>query len=388
MDRDTATQISKLIRLHSVELRSFRLEETLKTPLVGFHDFADNKDCVGAYRIASESTALYVLLIQWNPDQKHPEQFYLIVYRSDRRGPVYEIREISEKRLIWKYQPTKRDGRNAERKEKFNILATQAGLLEDSNVKIVVPEMVADLDDFLWSVFRLAKVRDEADDVDSPLPIGAAAEAVFKAANASSRYAAKRQKTGFQLQFDGQRAGGWDAKGHWYILNPFASTVHDDHKTILDRHGFKQQGGHQWWRLPGEAEASTLCRTIAELTVEPLYLAIPGEEQFESYTEGLVEKVVTNRYERDPRNRQAAIGKHGTRCFGCDLEMQEQYGEIARDFIHIHHTRPLSKTGGPITPDLADLIPLCPNCHAVVHLEDPPLTIRRLRRLIGSAARR
>jgi len=110
--------------------------------------------------------------------------------------------------------------------------------------------------------------------------------------------------------------------------------------------------------------------------------SIEGEEEFEGYSEGKVETALVNRYERDPRNRKAAIAKHGTRCFGCRHEMRELYGDIATGFIQIHHVRPLSRSGGPTKPEINDLVPLCPNCHAVVHLQSPPLSIPQLQKLV------
>ena len=90
-----------------------------------------------------------------------------------------------------------------------------------------------------------------------------------------------------------------------------------------------------------------------------------------------------NQHERNPRNRAKAIERHGVRCFGCDREMAQLYGAIAAGYIHIHHTKPIGQSIGQTTPDINDLIPLCPNCHAIVHLEDPPLTIDRLKELIA-----
>lgn len=107
---------------------------------------------------------------------------------------------------------------------------------------------------------------------------------------------------------------------------------------------------------------------------------IRGEELLEGVTEGAVRTININQHERDPRNRKEAILKHGVRCFGCRQEMAEMYGEIAQGYIHIHHTKPISQ--GEQTPRIDDLIPLCPNCHAIVHLEDPPLTVNRLKEII------
>lgn len=111
-----------------------------------------------------------------------------------------------------------------------------------------------------------------------------------------------------------------------------------------------------------------------------------GEESLELAPEGAVRRVLVNSYERDPRNRAMAIERHGTACLGCDLEMSATYGAIAEGFIHIHHLIPLSELDAPRAPDPRDLVPLCPNCHAVVHLRKPPLTIADLRQLIQDAA--
>ena len=109
-----------------------------------------------------------------------------------------------------------------------------------------------------------------------------------------------------------------------------------------------------------------------------------GEEEGEGFQvrdEGAEQYVWVNRYERDPRNRKAAIQAHGVRCFGCRMEMAEVYGEIAKGYIHIHHVKPLSTMQGA-RPDIEDLVPLCPNCHAIVHLAKKPLSIKELKELI------
>ena len=109
-----------------------------------------------------------------------------------------------------------------------------------------------------------------------------------------------------------------------------------------------------------------------------------GEETFTFQPEGAVRKVAVNQYERSPKNRARAIKAHGVRCFGCRLELAETYGEIAKGYIHIHHVKPIADRPQE-PPSVDDLIPLCPNCHAIVHLEKPPLSIKRLKELIQAA---
>lgn len=110
-----------------------------------------------------------------------------------------------------------------------------------------------------------------------------------------------------------------------------------------------------------------------------------GEEEISDrgVPEGAVRQRRVNWYERDPRNRKEAIGRHGTICFGCGKTMEEMYGKIAKGFIHIHHVRPISTVPEGSQPDIDDLLPLCPNCHAVVHLKRPPFSIDELKELIG-----
>lgn len=116
-----------------------------------------------------------------------------------------------------------------------------------------------------------------------------------------------------------------------------------------------------------------------------------GEEKIpEGAPEGARRTVQVNRYERDSKNREKAIKTHGVRCVGCDIKMEEMYGKIARGFIEIHHVKPISTVPEGYRPDIDDLVPLCPNCHAVVHLEASrqksskklPLSIDKLKELI------
>ncbi|MHA6252206.1 EVE domain-containing protein [Oceanobacillus sp. CAU 1775] len=74
------------------------------------------------------------------------------------------------------------------------------------------------------------------------------------------------------------------------------------------------------------------------------------------------------RYERDYKNRMLAIEIHGLNCFGCDFNFEAVYGERGRDFIEIHHIKPLSELdkATEVNPE-TDLVPLCANCHRMVH---------------------
>ncbi len=84
--------------------------------------------------------------------------------------------------------------------------------------------------------------------------------------------------------------------------------------------------------------------------------------------EGAVHQVVVNKYERSSVARQRCIDYNGTKCFVCDMNFEDMYGELGKDFIHIHHIVPLNEIGKEYIIDYKkDLIPVCPNCHAMLH---------------------
>ena len=84
--------------------------------------------------------------------------------------------------------------------------------------------------------------------------------------------------------------------------------------------------------------------------------------------EGKVRSVHVNIYERNPVARAQCIEHYGCCCFICGLDFLSAYGEIGRDFIHVHHELELSSIGEVYVIDpVRDLKPVCPNCHAMIH---------------------
>jgi 5-methylcytosine-specific restriction protein A len=98
------------------------------------------------------------------------------------------------------------------------------------------------------------------------------------------------------------------------------------------------------------------------------------------YREGAVRQVLLNAYERDRAARQACIDHFGLACVVCGLRFEERYGALGAGFIHVHHVVPLSELGpGYELHPIEDLRPVCPNCHAMLHRQRPPLSIDALR---------
>lgn len=100
------------------------------------------------------------------------------------------------------------------------------------------------------------------------------------------------------------------------------------------------------------------------------------------FYEGAKQSVVVNKYERSAAAREACIQKHGVNCQICAMNFEKTYGSFAKDFIHVHHIVPISQIDSnyQIDPE-KDLIPVCPNCHAMLHkqVNGMDMTVETLR---------
>ena len=105
----------------------------------------------------------------------------------------------------------------------------------------------------------------------------------------------------------------------------------------------------------------------------------------DGFPEGRLKRIEVNAYERSRVNRAICISTCGTSCIACGFDFLERYGEIGRDFIHVHHVVPVSKLAHNyrINP-VIDLVPICPNCHAIIHRRDPPYEIDEIKRMLSN----
>jgi len=93
-------------------------------------------------------------------------------------------------------------------------------------------------------------------------------------------------------------------------------------------------------------------------------------EAFSSFgIEGKKKVRYTTTYERIPKLRNKAIEIHGTTCKCCGFNFEKSYGDLGKDFIHVHHIRPISESGETIVNPEIDLVVLCPNCHYMIHIK-------------------
>lgn len=102
------------------------------------------------------------------------------------------------------------------------------------------------------------------------------------------------------------------------------------------------------------------------------------------HLEGTLTRLMVNKYDRDPVAREKCIKNYGYNCYVCGFSFERVYGDLGKDFIHVHHKKPVSMSHGKeyqIDP-INDLIPLCANCHSMIHRTNPPLDIDTLKNMI------
>ena len=101
------------------------------------------------------------------------------------------------------------------------------------------------------------------------------------------------------------------------------------------------------------------------------------------YFEGSPRLVLTKRHERNPEARKRCIEHFGAICVCCNLDFEITYGFIGKGFIHVHHLERISDVGRNYEVDpIKDLRPVCPNCHAMIHRQSPPLTINEIKEIL------
>lgn len=102
------------------------------------------------------------------------------------------------------------------------------------------------------------------------------------------------------------------------------------------------------------------------------------------YSEGKTKRVLVNNYERNPIARKKCIEHFGLSCQVCQFNFQEKFGELGKDFIHVHHKIDISTVGKEYSVNpITDLITVCPNCHSMLHKRKPAYSIEELRNLIS-----
>jgi len=163
----------------------------------------------------------------------------------------------------------------------------------------------------------------------------------------------------------------------------------DKNATLLDAHSFLWILGNQMQRNPIVVSLAPIRQVEIQKNIEILKTIEPDEHLFpdelpveilEELFEGVKRTVIVNLYERNPKARKQCIEHWKAICAVCRFDFEDFYGEIGKGFIHVHHLTPVSQIGELYQVDpINDLIPVCPNCHSMIHRYEPPLTVDELK---------
>ncbi len=79
--------------------------------------------------------------------------------------------------------------------------------------------------------------------------------------------------------------------------------------------------------------------------------------------------------ERDPKLRLKAIESFRRKngrifCEVCKFSFEEKYGDLGKDFIEVHHLKPISKYEDDERTSMENLKLVCSNCHRMIHKGD------------------
>ena len=111
----------------------------------------------------------------------------------------------------------------------------------------------------------------------------------------------------------------------------------------------------------------------------------PEYVQNAEYWEDIAPQKLYTPYERNPKARIECIKHYGYNCIVCKMNLESIYGQLGKNFIHVHHEKFVSSYSGKHLIDpIKDLKPVCPNCHSMLHrkIDGKHLSIKELEKLL------
>lgn len=194
---------------------------------------------------------------------------------------------------------------------------------------------------------------------------------------------------GQTLQFEGQTKGRTDGLiiNHEHEGNEIV-VFYRKKKREFPNYGFRYLGrfyyhSHTTRKLIGEP-ARFILYPLDVMPDDEKGDLIDVEPSYRTISEGKEKTRIQTYLERNPRLRKQAIMIHGTTCAVCGFNFAEKYGNFGEGYIEIHHLKPHASIRGERAVDpRTDLVPVCSNCHRMIHKPDPMLTIEELKKKLS-----
>lgn len=117
---------------------------------------------------------------------------------------------------------------------------------------------------------------------------------------------------------------------------------------------------------------------------------VDSDLSLEQLREGSVRETIQVRRERNPVARALCIEHYRKKnggnlvCIVCDFDFAAVYGSLGEGFMHVHHLNPISEASSSrlVSPEI-DLVPVCPNCHSMIHRRGETRSIAEMRRMLA-----
>lgn len=108
------------------------------------------------------------------------------------------------------------------------------------------------------------------------------------------------------------------------------------------------------------------------------------DEEEGQMVEGRMTEAKILRRQRNRAARQKCLDDSGYTCYVCGFNFEKAYGEIGKNFLEVHHTKPLSTYDDEHPIPQSELCALCSNCHSMVHRKREVMDVDELKRLFES----
>lgn len=187
------------------------------------------------------------------------------------------------------------------------------------------------------------------------------------------------------LNSDGQMAGRTDKKIIHHMEDGNELLVFfRNRKNEYPNSAFKYLGRFQYLSHNGERPTRFVLQAL-DIGTDEYGISVPLAEfqKPEEYIEGMERTRVQTYYERNPRLRAEALRIHGTKCAVCGFDFSKTYGTVGEGYIEVHHKNPVASYEGEVSvnPE-TDLVPVCANCHRMIHRRKDPLSVESLRTIV------
>ncbi|MFM9428761.1 5-methylcytosine-specific restriction protein A [Variovorax sp. GrIS 2.14] len=139
--------------------------------------------------------------------------------------------------------------------------------------------------------------------------------------------------------------------------------------------------------LDSLVEVSYVCLSLTLSLLPEDELEIPTATHTDGLPEGALMRIEVNKYERSAVNRATCISHYGAVCQACGFDFSSFYGDVGEGYIEVHHRTPVAALGpNYVINPITDLIPVCSNCHSMLHRSNPPITVESLRSSVSGKA--